>query len=46
MFILQSNITVEDDAPIMLKLTIKLTTWVIQAIIGANIVVFIYHIWN
>jgi len=45
-FILQSHITAEDDAPIMVKLTMKLLTWFIQATIGANIVVFIYYMWN
>ena len=46
MFILQRNITAENDAPISVKLTMKLITWFIQATIGANIVVFIYRIWS
>ena len=45
-FILQSHILLTDDAPIMMKLTVKLITWFIQAIIGANIVVAIYYMWN
>ena len=45
-FILQSHITVEDSAPIKMKLTMKIINWVIQAIIGANIVVFLYHMWS
>jgi len=45
-FILQSRVIVEDKEPIIVKLTMKLGTWLIQAIIGANIVVFLYYIWS
>jgi len=45
-FILQSRVIVEDKEPIIVKLTMKLGTWLIQAIIGANIVVFLYFLWS
>jgi len=45
-FILQSRVIVEDKEPIIVKLTMKLGTWLIQAIIGTNIVVFLYYIWS
>jgi len=45
-FILQSRVIVEDKEPIIVKLTMKLGTWLIQAIIGANITVFLYYIWS
>jgi len=45
-FILQTRITVERDTPIQMKIQITIINWVFQAIIGANIVVFLYHIWS
>lgn len=41
-----SKITAPKEATTVQKVFLKLFTWTIQAIIGANIVVFLYHIWS
>ena len=43
--VLMSAIVPDQEVPMSQKLLLKLLTWFIQAAIGANLIVAIYHIW-
>jgi len=44
--ILRSSITTIEEAPFIVKIFVNILVWFIQAIIGANIVIFLYYIWG
>jgi len=45
-FVLTTRLVPTKEATIWEKLTCVLLNWSIQALIGANIVVFLYQIWS